>query len=168
MNSENYTVEQDAGPTYSFSGRLLGHATTEREDSFRWTEIDIYKTDGGNYIIVRLGKSLIYHEGDSECTTMGVPIKGERIRRDAEPCERCDPKVPEDDDFDPEELFVAEKTFCGAEIVEDPKKVADALSTWDKGKQMRRLSSVASEALHKAAATDPDLLNNILTTVHVP
>lgn len=168
MKSEYFTLEQDAGPTYSFNGRLLGHATTERENSYRWTEIDIYRTDGGNYIISRLGKSLVYHAGDSECTSMGIPIKGERIREEAEPCERCDPKIPEDDDFDPEELFIAEKTMSSAEVVEDATKVADSLSTWDKGRQMRRLSSVASEALHKAAATDPELLNNILTTVHVP
>lgn len=168
MNSEYYEVGNDAGPSYSFTGKLLGHATTERENSYRWTEIDIYKTDGGNYIVSRLGKSLIYHTGDSECTNMGIPIKGGRIREDAEPCERCDPAVPEDDDFDPEATFLAEKTMSSSEVVADPRRVADALSTWDKYKKMRRLSSVASEALHKAAAADPDLLNNILTTVHVP
>lgn len=168
MKSENYEVGNDAGPTYSFSGKLLGHATTERENSLRWTEIDIYRTDGGNYIVSRLGVSLVYHTNESECTSMGVPLKGARLRNDAEPCERCEPAVPEDAGFDPEEMFIAEKTMTSADVVESATQVADALSTWDRNKQMRRLSSVASEALHRAASTDPELLNNILTTVHVP
>lgn len=168
MKSEYYEVGNDTGPAYSFNGRLLGHATTERRDSLRWTEIFIFKTDGGNFIVSRLGKSVVYHREDSECTNMGIPIKGHKIREDAEPCERCNPGVPEDADFDPDATFIAEKTMSSAEVVEDPTKVADALSTRDRVTQMRRLSSVASEALHKAAASDPELLNNILTTVRVP
>lgn len=168
MNSDYFEVRNDAGPTYSFTGKLLGHASTERGHSLRWTEIDIYKTAGGNYIVSRLGKSLVYHVADATCTSSGVPIRGGRIREDAEPCERCEPPVPEDPGFDPETMFLAEKTHESADVVEDAQKVADALSTWDKHKQMKRLSSVASEALHKAAASDPELLNNILTTVHVP
>lgn len=168
MKSELFEVRNDSGPTYSFYGRLLGHASTERENSVRWTEIFIYKTDGGNYIVSRLGVSLVYHTGDSECTSMGTTIKGGRIREDAEPCERCNPAVPEDDHFDPEATFIAEKTMASSDVIEDATKVADSLSTWDRNKQMRRLSSVASEALHRAAGTDPELLHNILTTVHVP
>lgn len=151
-----------------FYGEHLGHASTERDSSVRWTEIDIYRTDGGNYVVVRLGQSLVYHTLESGCTTSGYKVKGDLIHEESEPCEKCNPGVPEDSDFNPEEVFIHEKMMSSAEVVENASKVTDALSTYDKHRKMMRISSVANEALHQAASKDPTLLNKVITRIHVP
>lgn len=68
VTMSDHFIVQDRLREIEFSGRELGRATTEKDDSLRWTEIVIYKTSGGKYIIERLGRSLIYHVPENPAT----------------------------------------------------------------------------------------------------
>lgn len=150
-----------------FEGVRLGSASTERDDSLRWTEIHIYRTEGGNYVIQRLGRSVVYHVSGKSCSR-GREVAGVDLPDSSEPCDRCAPRVPEDDDFDSDEVFMHEVTLSSADVVEDPAEVHEKLSTFDKERGVKRVSRVASRALQDAAAKDPVLLNSLIRKRIVP
>ena len=166
--STQYTVWNQLKPI-EFKGTLLGSSSTRKRDSYRWTEIHIYRTDGGAYIIERLGKSVIYHAAAGKCdVSKGLRITGSQILDSSEPCDRCDPAIPEDDDFNPEDPFVHEQTMSSAQVVKEAGGVHDALVMYDSKRKISRMSHVATDALQKAAGQDPDLLNSVISPVIVP
>lgn len=76
-----------------FEGTLLGEASSETEDSQRWTEIYIYKTVGGRYVLHTVGRSVLYHVHDGPCNT-GVPRDPAELDPELdEPCGRCNPST---------------------------------------------------------------------------
>lgn len=151
-----------------FSGKMLGSSTTENDDSLRWTEINIYRTDGGNYIVERLGRSLIYHRASAPCRGDGwVEVAGNKLPDESEPCPSCKPKAPEDSGFVQTETFYHETTKSSAEVVKRPEDLHDALSFKDDKRRVSRISHPAAQALQNAAANDPDLLQAIIRRVRV-
>lgn len=165
--SAHYVV-RDRLREIEFNGTELGRSSTEKDDSLRWTEIVIYKTDGGSYIIERLGKSLVYHVPKSKCdSSQGTPLKGYQLGEESEPCPQCNPAVPEDSGFDPEWTFSHERTMSSAEVVSRPEDLHDALSMFDRKRKVSRISHVAADALQKASGNDPDLLHAIIRRVEV-
>lgn len=149
-----------------FTGEELSHASTERDDSVRWTEIKIYKTQGGNYVIQTLGVSVVYHAEGSRCTKKGAETPGYKLPLDSEPCLKCTPD--NDPGHDDHTIYIMERNLSSAKVVEDPKRIQEAMTTYDNGRKVYDMSPVAKEALNQAAAKDPALLNQIITRVHVP
>lgn len=151
-----------------FRGVKLGSSSTEKDDSLRWTEIHIYRTDGGNYVIERLGRSLIYHVRGASCdSSHGMKVRGTSLSEESEPCPSCKPLAPEDDGFDDDSVFSHETTMSSVEWVDRAEDVHDALSIYDKRRKVTRISYVASQALQSAAANDPNLLNAVMR-VEIP
>jgi hypothetical protein len=56
--TERHTVH-DHGRELVFSGVLLGYATSESVNKRRWTEMSIFRTDAGQYIVSGVGTSLV-------------------------------------------------------------------------------------------------------------
>jgi hypothetical protein len=151
-----------------FDGWLLGSSSTEGDDSLRWTEIHIYKTEGGSYIIERLGKSLVYHrKGRCSSKPNWVEVPGAALGEDSQPCDVCRPRVPEDDDFNSDEKFLHETMISSAEVVNRAEDMHDALSMFDRKRKISQISHPAAQALQNAAANDPDLLQAIIRKVRV-
>lgn len=74
-----------------FTGRMIGKGSTRREGGGpRWTEITIYRTAGGSYVIQREGVSLVYHRADSSCRG-GELVRNEDILENSVPCPDCRP-----------------------------------------------------------------------------
>lgn len=164
----DHFILTDRHQEVEFSGKRLGSASTEKDDSVRWTEIHLYLTDGGNYVIERLGQSLVYHLTKTECDKgTGMLVKGKHIHQESEPCDRCRPLTPEDEGFDPEQVFTHEKMLSSVEVVEQPEDLQNALSMYDRKRRVMRISHVASQALHEAAGNDPRLLNALIKRVRI-
>jgi len=86
---QRFTV-QDHERTFSFSGVLLGHATSENSSKMRWTEMSIYKTDAGTYIIAGIGQTRV-KKGDIVPDTDGeYAIEDETPRAWAHVCESAE------------------------------------------------------------------------------
>lgn len=55
---------KDGDRELQFSGVCLGRATSWRPGKTRWSEIAIYKTDVGMYLVVGIGRSTELNESD--------------------------------------------------------------------------------------------------------
>lgn len=150
-----YTVK-DKHDQITFVGERIGHASTRKKTSLRWTEISIYRTEKGNYVVETLGRSVVYHRVDETCAT-GEQITGYQIGADSEPCETCDPDIPEDIEFNALGLFVHEVTRSQGSYVDAPQKVREAMLRKNPKTGKEGLSWVASEALRVAGLVDPVL-----------
>lgn len=81
-------------------GERIGFGTSEREDSLKWAEIEIYRLDEGGYMTHRLGYSLVYHRADTWERTAaggqpGNPATVDDLPDEASPCKVCRPVPPQ-------------------------------------------------------------------------
>lgn len=87
-----------------FNGERIAHSSSRKgsdRDIIRWTEVDIYRTAGGSYVIHKIGKSRVYHAGPYMCSgTTGKLVQTNTLltrRReefrvtDLAPCPVCQP-----------------------------------------------------------------------------
>jgi hypothetical protein len=61
-----YEVKEKGGQSLSFHGELIGSATSqsERRPRARWSELRIYRTQSGRYVVEGVGRSTIAGEVD--------------------------------------------------------------------------------------------------------
>jgi hypothetical protein len=152
-----------------FEGMLIGEATTETKDAPRWTEIRIYKTTGGNYIVERVGVSLVYHRVDATCASGLGRVVGDLIENDArelEPCDRCNPGDIYRGDLTLDTRVRVETDRHSASAVA-AEKLVDAL-TLTRTNGSRYVSNVAQSALSNALEHDPDLAGVLAAKTYVP
>jgi EXLDI family protein len=57
-------VVRDEERDVRFVGVLLASTSSRRDGKRRWSEVDIYRTEGGNYVVARCGRSSIEGERD--------------------------------------------------------------------------------------------------------
>lgn len=122
--AETYEVRSLA-KVFTFDGTKLGWVSSRREDSPRWTEMAIYLTLDGKYVLEKIGRSLVTH-------MPGCPeIKGTLPRfQDTHPGADPDEEfeyhdcVPEFYDFT--ELLVEIDREWGM-VSEDPQKIIEAM-----------------------------------------
>jgi len=144
-----------------FNGRLIATASTERQDDPRWTEIKIYRTDSGRYVVHRTGRSVVYHHLDGPCN-FGIATRGRDLPPDAEPCRptnkrqgrSCLPPAMDADAFDPDATYEMEMDLHSADVCE-AEDVPRKLSQFRGGNEV--MSSVSRRALQTAVDADPDL-----------
>ena len=95
-----------------FTGERIAHATSRRNisaerDQLRWTDVDIYRTKGNQYVLHKVGKSRVYHGGPNMCSGSGGRTTTSRVIfgqwepdkvLDLAPCPVCKPPILEDMD----------------------------------------------------------------------
>jgi hypothetical protein len=140
------------GPrTLQFSGEKLGSSSSWREGSFRWIEFELYRTVGGQYVLSRVGVSLVFH--GAACPLVkryglqeeDVTALGEA----ATPCPECRPT------FDLPVVF-PEKYRHWAAVTDDAEAVLDALYK-DDDNGSRYFTKVAERLLEQASKNDAAL-----------
>lgn len=151
--------------TLLFTGERIAVASTERQDDPRWTEIEIYKTTNGNYVVHRTGRSVVYHLADGPCN-FGVGTKGKDLPPDAEPCRpenkrygrSCQPPAPDDPHFDPDATYEMELDLSSADVCEAeevPRRLSQVRGNTES------MSSVSRRALQLAVDHDPELRDKL-------
>ena len=142
---------KDGARTLQFDGVLLGSSSSQRRDSTRWIEFELYKTESGSYILSRVGVSLVFHSGAChlvdkyKLTDMNVT----KLEDGAVPCELCQPT------FEAQIVF-PEKYRYWAQVSDEPQAVLDALYKYDEG-GARYLTAVAKRVLEEAADNDDNI-----------
>ena len=166
---EQYRV-RDQFNTLTCAGQLIGEASTETPESSRWTEIKIYKTVGGSYIVERVGVSLVYHDADAPCAS-GVSRTVADVLdddRELEPCERCRPS----DIYDTKNKVslshrIKVETDRHSASATDVRGVVPALTLRrDNGSEY--VSNVAQAALTEAIHNDPELASALAESTVIP
>ncbi len=134
-----------------FEGRKLASSSSKRPGASRWIEFDLYKTEGGKYVLSRVGVSHVFHS--SVCPLVGRyglhEAHSEELSTFAVPCLECKP-----DSLDP---VIFPETFRYWTLVADEAEaVLEALYKPDDF-GARYLTRVAERLLQAAAAQDADL-----------
>lgn len=52
---------RDGSRTIAFDGVSLASNSTRRPGQTRWTELDLYRTEGGKYVVGKVGRSVVLH-----------------------------------------------------------------------------------------------------------
>lgn len=134
-----------------FEGRHLASSSSKRPGATRWIEFDLYKTEGGKYILSRVGVSYIFHS--SVCPLVARyglhEAHSEDLSTFATPCQECKP-----DSLDP---VVYPETFRYWTLVaDDAEAILEALYKPD-DYGARYLTRVAERLLQGAAAQDAEI-----------
>jgi hypothetical protein len=139
---------KDGARTLQFNGKLLGKSSSKRNDSTRWIEFELYRTESGSYILSRIGVSLVFH--GAACSLVRryslIEAPTSTLKDHALPCEECNPTEELD-------LVFPEKYRYWAQVSEEPTAVLDALYKYDDG-GARYLTNVAQRVLDEAAKAD--------------
>lgn len=143
-----------------FTGELLADVSTETPSAVRWTEIEIYRTEAGNYVIHRVGRSVLYHVHQGVCNT-GVGVKARDLDDDAQPCRRCRP--PEWEDL-PDEMLVDQELDKHQVDVCSAHEVQQRL-TLRRPDGSTFMSNPAQRAFTIAAEADPALQDHTVRRV---
>lgn len=145
---------RDRSRLITFDGTLLAQVSSRATDpQVRWTEMSLYLTDGGSYVLEKVGRSVVVHAPGCTDHSPGIP----RFQ-DAHPGDDPDVGyeyhscVPEEYDFTT--LLVEEDRFW-ALITEQPEQVVDAL--YRKQSDARFLPRISVTLLEQASKVDPHL-----------
>lgn len=160
-----YTLRDDAlGQDVAFTGRELGRATTERGPAtLRWTEVAIYETTAGQYVVHKIGCSRVVHAHDSTCSASAQPILRTELYDDAIPCPRCTPDINRDPQpldlglqFDNDTDFLEEVDRSNVYVSSTPSGAVESLYTSDRT-GLQYMTVTARAALRNAATKDGKL-----------
>lgn len=88
----------DSSRTLQFEGVHLSHSSSRRVNSPRWIEFDLYRTESGQYVLSRIGISMIYHERWCRLVEQyGLhAAPAATLTSESQPCEKCEPLITAD------------------------------------------------------------------------
>ena len=58
----------------TFDGDRLGHVTSWRSSAPRWTEMSLYRTEGGSFVLEKVGRSVMCHVPTCKIPPQGWPV----------------------------------------------------------------------------------------------
>jgi hypothetical protein len=130
-----------------FEGEAIASSSSKRVGAHRWIEFNLFKTQGGHYVLSRIGHSLLFHQ--EPC----MVIKRNGLRPgtpdpDAMPCTLC---VPDRRDA---VAFYLEQPRYWAQVSDTPDAVLEALYKYDEV-GARYLTKVAENLIKGASELDP-------------
>lgn len=155
---------RDVTRVVEFEGRLLAEVSTTTPVSVRWTEMALYKTRAGRYVLSIVGCSDVYHRHDSPCNS-GVPTRAYQVPEDAKPCGVCTPPKPYEGEQDRQRgttvtdstMFDVEEDRPTVYVCDTPKSVMERLRD-PRGVQKWQTQPPMSGPAHRlvTAAADHD------------
>jgi hypothetical protein len=148
---------KDGQRPLTFVGWMIASADSQSGRDVRWTELTLYKTLTGRYVMEKIGRSDVFHADRCQRRSKGV-------RHDV-----LDDALPEEDsDLELESVFVpcpdcrpsydespvwVERDIAAVAVFESPEKLVQSLFRKDSD-NMRFLSRVSRSLLEEAATRD--------------
>lgn len=147
-------VVHDGYRTITFEGDLLGQASSKRPGVWRWTDLYLYRTTAGTYILQKIGASRVTHVPTCPRIEKGLPrfqevYPGEDPDSDDFQYHDC---VPQYYDFPG---LLVERDRPWAQITDEPYAVVKALMRY-RG-ESRWLPRTSTQLLDQAADIDPKI-----------
>jgi hypothetical protein len=156
----HYEFPDKAGTVQELDGWLLGSSSTESDDSTRWTEIEVYRTITGKYVVRILGKSVVYHRhfpsgsGHVGCNTGDVQA-GLDMDADMEPCRRCRPPADYKNPLYDEVKFNVEVDIPTIKTANNARQLIRSLREKGVDQEPDSMSYPAAKLLRELADKDP-------------
>lgn len=135
----------------SFEGELLGKISSRKPHSTRWTEMSVYHTVGGKYVLEKVGRSIVTHVPG--CTEIIGDIPRFQAAHPGD-----DPDVGYEyhscvgDEYDFTTLLVEEDRYWST-IADHPSSIVDALYRRKNGS--RHLPRISLDLLELISSADP-------------
>jgi hypothetical protein len=154
---------RDSTRKYRFEGVRLAAVSSERGHKTRWTDIEIFRTTGGLFIVHRVGVTTLVHLDDCEQLrkyhkryTPGIEgiASDEFGPADRQPCPTCKPPFKELLHTEPA-LLRFERDRHTVSIEATAEGMIQALHTNKDGD--RQLGSLAASALQFSADRNPEI-----------
>lgn len=154
---------RDSAEFLEFDGTKLADVSTMSDLSPRWTQMELYKTTDGQYVLHIIGASVVYHRHHGPCNS-GVETVAADLPDDAEPCFKCNP--PELDKLSDADLVDFEEDRYASHICPDATAVISQLRNprSSGGRSSGSISGLGQRLLANAARVD-DGIANATTTV---
>jgi hypothetical protein len=145
---------------YVFDGVRLASVSTDDGSLLRWTEIAIYRTEAGKYVVEKIGRSVVYHSLDG--CDFGVKTDLEELIEEAHPCPICKPS------YDPTGPVKMETDRYHTVLTENAPALIDACRMTNNDSRSDSfgtvfLPNVARKALTQAAELDEGIQDAFLT-----
>lgn len=155
-----------------FSGEVIASASSAEDDSLRWFEVTIYKTDSRRWVVHKVGQTRVFHRYEGGCLGRDKRPYGKVITQavlddddDAFPCPTCEPVEATGDDADQlDRRFRREQPRSFVVVCDLPQGVREALEDVDRN-GTRFMYRVNTRVWNDAVAADSDLI--AANTVHV-
>lgn len=146
---------RDGHRLLTFDGELLASISSRADDRDRWTEMRVFKTAGGSYILEKVGRSIRLHIPGCPDILKDLPLfQQAHPAEDPEVgyswCEVCAPPIGEEYDFP--SLLVEEDRYW-ATMSTDPQVIIDAL--YRKREGYTRLPRISVQLLNDLCEVDP-------------
>jgi len=147
---------RDGSRLLTFDGELLASISSrDTPEKDRWTDMRVFRTTGGSYVLEKVGRSTRLHMPGCPDIINELPLfqqahPGEDPEAGYSWCEICSPPVGEEYDF-PSLLVEADRYW--ATISTDPEVIIDAL--WRKREGYRRLPRISVQLLTALSGVDP-------------
>jgi hypothetical protein len=138
----------DGNRVIKFSGQILASVSSEDENSLRWSEFTLYKTQANKYILHRIGRSRVYHT--LWCHRGLEPTPTTAITEDWVPCSKCKPNLINDS------MICPEKTRNKVIITPTAESIITALYMKDEN-DVFYLTNTAKDLLEEASENDEDI-----------
>jgi len=154
---ERFDVKDGQRPL-TFMGWLVAEADSQSGHDVRWTELTLYKTLTGKYILEKIGRSDVFHKPDCRRKSKGVRHDSLLDATDDHETALADQFVPCDDchpTYDIEPAWV-ERDISAVARYEDASALVASLFRRD-ADNMPFLSRVARTLLDAAADRDDDI-----------
>lgn len=157
---ERFNLKDGQRPI-TFMGWKLAEADSQSGTDIRWTELTLYKTLNGRYVLEKIGRSDVFHSDACKRRSKGVKFGSLDIAAENEldddvtleevyvPCEDCKPS------FDDEPVWV-ERDISAVTLAESAEKLVESLFRKDND-NMKYLSRVSRALLEKATEADSDV-----------
>jgi hypothetical protein len=152
--AQRFDVRDGQRPV-TFVGWMVADADSQGGGDPRWTELALYRTTSGKYVLEKIGRSDVFHSPRCRRKSKGVQVAslaeaegaGEGpLEEQFVPCEQCRPG------FADAPVYV-ERDISSIAVYADADTVVDSLFRKD-ADNMRYLSRVARELLDEAARSD--------------
>lgn len=151
MNSNivhgSFAVPAGNGRNYKFDGVLLAKSSSRKPSGQRWVEFMLYRSDGGTYVLARVGHSLLFHRPDCVVVQRN-DLRIGAVGAGGVPCELCRPQADDG-------VVCPETPRHWAAMFEEPSALVHSLER--DGESGRYVTNVAARLMEQAVIEDKAL-----------
>jgi len=156
LEGERFNI-QDGQRPLTFLGEMLASTDSQSGSDVRWTELTLYRTNTGKYVIEKVGRSDVFHSDVCRRRSKGqrydrlsdAAATSEDVEDAFVPCDECRPR------FNVEPAWVERDIFT-ASVYESAPALIESLYKRDSDNMMY-MSRVARTLLEAAAKEDDDV-----------
>jgi hypothetical protein len=144
------------GQVIEFTGKQIGSGFSHGgEDALRWTEVRLFRTQAGKYVLQKVGRSVVIHVAGEDCSS-GKEWDGEATLNGYRPCPICRPI-----DDEPDQLMIEQDRHT-VHVSDTAEGIVECAYSQD-SEGVTYMTRVAHQCLLRACRMDPAIKRAFMT-----